>query len=131
MKVLVTGNKGYVGRILSDLLISEKFDAVGLDVEYYPSQFSDGFKEIPTLNKDIRDVSIEDLKGITDIFHLGALSNDPLGEINSELTIEINYNATVKLATLAKKAGVNFLAYRCNISSKKIYIDKKIEIIDE
>ena len=127
MKVLVTGNKGYVGRILSDLLISEKFDAVGLDVEYYPSQFSDGFKEIPTLNKDIRDVSIEDLKGITDIFHLGALSNDPLGEINSELTIEINYNATVKLATLAKKAGVNRFVYSSSCSS----YGANSEIVDE
>ena len=126
MKVLVTGNKGYVGRILSDLLIKENIDAVGWDVEFYPAQFNE-HKEIPTLNKDIRDITIEDLSGITDICHLGALSNDPLGEINSELTVEINYKATIRLAELAKKAGVRKFVYSSSCSS----YGANSEIVDE
>ena len=127
MKVLVTGNKGYVGRILSDMLIKENIDAVGYDVEFYPAQFNNDHKEIPTIHKDIRDISIEDLSGITEICHLGALSNDPLGEINSELTVEINYKATVKLAELAKKAGVSKFVYSSSCSS----YGANSEIVDE
>jgi len=127
MKVLVTGNKGYVGRILSDMLIKENIDAVGYDVEFYPAQFNNDHKEIPTIHKDIRDISIEDLSGITEICHLGALSNDPLGEINSELTVEINYKATVKLAELAKKAGVSKFVYSSSCSS----YGTNSEIVDE
>ena len=126
MKVLVTGNKGYVGRILSDLLIKENIDAVGWDVEFYPAQFNE-HKEIHTLNKDIRDITIEDLSGITDICHLGALSNDPLGEINSELTVEINYKSTIRLAELAKKAGVRKFVYSSSCSS----YGANSEIVDE
>ncbi len=91
MKVLVTGNLGYVGNVLTRQLLNQKFNVIGCDAGFYPQ----GFLGLDDLNnkqirKDIRDLTIDDLKGVSAICHLAALSNDPLGEINPHLTEEIN-----------------------------------------
>ncbi len=118
MKVFVTGNLGYVGNVLSRKLINQKFDVIGCDVGFYPQGFlgleNSGYKQI---KKDIRNLSIEDFKGVTAICHLAALSNDPLGEINLKLTEEINYKATIRLVKLAKEANVEKFIFSSSCSS--------------
>ena len=115
---MVTGNLGYVGNILTKMLLDQKFDVVGCDVGFYPQGFlgkeNSGYEQI---RKDIRDLSIDDLKDVSAICHLAALSNDPLGEINPNLTEEINYNATIRLAKLAKEAKVEKFVFSSSCSS--------------
>jgi nucleoside-diphosphate-sugar epimerase len=107
MHVLITGNLGYIGAVLTPMLVAKGYEVVGLDIDLYrDSTFVDGLVEVPTINKDLRDVALDDLKGIDAICHLAALSNDPLGNLNPQLTFEINYKASVRLAELAKQAGV-------------------------
>ena len=118
MKVLVTGNLGYVGNVLTRMLLEKNFQVIGCDTGFYPQ----GFLVLPEPNilqikKDIRNLTENDLKGISSICHLAALSNDPLGEINPNLTEEINYFATIKLAKLAKKAGVEKFVFSSSCSS--------------
>jgi nucleoside-diphosphate-sugar epimerase len=119
MRVLVTGNRGYIGSVLTGLLAKRGHEVVGYDIGYY-----DGAELYPVLEpaqqirKDIRDVSAEDLQGIHGVIHLAALSNDPLGELTPGITEEINFKATIKLATLAKAVGVRRFVYA---SSQSMY----------
>jgi len=80
--------------------------------------------DIQQINKDIRDVTKEDLKGVDTVIHLAALSNDPVGELNPELTYDINYRATIRLATLAKELGSKRFVYS---SSQSMYGIAKID----
>ena len=101
--VLVTGNNGYVGSVLTQILSDKGYSVVGFDTDFY-----EGVDEI-TLNfrqitKDLRDISIEDLEGIDAVIHLAALSNDPLGELNKDLTRDINFVSTVKLGQIFERA---------------------------
>ena len=109
MKVLVTGHNGYVGTIMVPMLLKAGHEVVGMDTNLYEgSTFSDNREtaDVPALTKDVRDVVLEDLAGYEAIIHLAGLSNDPLGDLNPELTYEINHRASMKLALLAKEAGV-------------------------
>ena len=102
MKVLVTGNLGFVGNILTEYLEKEDYEVVGFDSNFYPQGFlGKTNSNILQIKKDLRNVSINDLKGIDAICHLAGLSNDPLGEINPNLTHEINQISTIKLAKLS------------------------------
>ncbi len=107
MRVLVTGNLGYIGTVLTPMLIEADHDVVGLDSDLYKrSTFGDQPHAIPTINKDIRDVERNDLEGFDAVLHLAGLSNDPLGDLDPALTYEINHHASVRLAELAKSVGV-------------------------
>jgi len=118
MKVLVTGNLGYIGTILVPLLLDKGHEVVGLDSDLFSRcTFGDGFVEVPTTIKDIRDVVLDDVKGCEAICHLAGLSNDPLGDLNPDLTMAINYEASVKLAELAKQAGVKRFAFSSSCSN--------------
>ncbi|QUC64783.1 SDR family oxidoreductase [Nitrosopumilus sp. K4] len=124
MKVFLTGHKGYVGNVMTDSLLKENFDVLGCDLEYYPQGFiKRNFKEVPSLKKDIRDVSGEDLKGCDAVIHLAGLSNDPLGEINPRITEEVNFRATVNLAENAKKAGVGRFIFSSSCSTYGVNSD--------
>lgn len=118
MKVLVTGNLGYVGNVLTRMLLEKNFEVVGCDTGFYPQGFL-GLTEpkIIQIKKDIRNLTEDDLDGVSSICHLAALSNDPLGEINPNLTEEINYFSTIKLAKLAKKVGVEKFVFSSSCSS--------------
>lgn len=120
MKVLVTGNQGYIGSVLTDILIKKGYQVIGLDTNYFEAltPLAKTSIKMGQIIKDIRKVSKEDLKGIDSIIHLAALSNDPLGEFNPRLTQNINYKATVNLAMLAKKLGVKRFIYS---SSQSMY----------
>lgn len=107
MRVLVTGHKGYIGTVLVPLLETAGHTVVGLDSDLYRRcTFGSAPAEIPELPLDVRDVTVEQLRGFDAVAHLAALSNDPLGNLNPELTFEINHEASVRLAALAKEAGV-------------------------
>ncbi len=89
------------------MLLNKGYEVVGFDSDLYQrSTFGDGIVEIPELRKDIRDVELKDLEGFEAVLHLAGLSNDPLGNLNPNLTYEINHLASVELAKLAKQAGV-------------------------
>lgn len=119
MKVLVTGDKGYIGSVLTTKLISKGYKIKGLDANYYTDCLLENYNdEYEQLIKDIRDINIEDLNGVDAIIHLAALSNDPLGEFDASLTTEINFDATIKLALLAKRCGIRRFIYA---SSQSMY----------
>jgi nucleoside-diphosphate-sugar epimerase len=118
-KILVTGDKGYIGSVLAPLLAERGYRVVGLDVGYYADCLLDSDKAAyPRVNVDIRDVDSSVLDGVGGIIHLAALSNDPLGEFDPSLTDEINRDATIRLASLARNAGVERFVYA---SSQSMY----------
>jgi nucleoside-diphosphate-sugar epimerase len=107
MNVLVTGHAGYIGAVLVPMLLEAKHDVTGLDTDFFAGcDFNGGLADVPAIRKDLRDVSDVDLKGFDAVIHLAALSNDPLSDLNPECTYEINHRASVRLAELAKTAGV-------------------------
>ncbi|MHA2292522.1 MAG: NAD-dependent epimerase/dehydratase family protein [Candidatus Hodarchaeales archaeon] len=120
MEVLVTGNNGYIGPVLTEMLLDESYHVVGLDTNFYEAVDRNFVPnpEIRQIKKDIRKITKADLKGIDAIIHLAALSNDPLGEFKRELTTEINYKATFQFAKLAKDSGIKRFIY---ISSQSMY----------
>jgi nucleoside-diphosphate-sugar epimerase len=134
MNVLVTGNKGYIGTIMVPMLQAKGYKVTGLDSDIFDGcVFGDesicgGIPNIPYIKKDVRDVTPSDLKGIDSVIHLCALSNDPLGYFNPEMTLEINYKASVKLARLAKKTGVKRYLFS---SSCSVYGAAGEDIVNE
>jgi nucleoside-diphosphate-sugar epimerase len=118
MRVLVTGHLGYIGTVLTPMLLREGYEVVGMDSDLYrASTFGDGLVQVPNLQKDIRDAVVDDFKGVDAVFHLAALSNDPLGSINRELTLDINHRGSVHVARLAKQAGVRRFVFSSSCST--------------
>jgi len=106
-RVLITGHTGYVGSVMAPMLLEAGFDVVGLDTGYYDScTLVPDRLRIPAVQKDLRDLAAEDLESFEAVIHLAALSNDPIGNLNAAWTEEINCDASVRLAELAKAAGV-------------------------
>jgi nucleoside-diphosphate-sugar epimerase len=107
MKVLVTGCNGYIGAVMGPMLEKAGHQVVGLDSYLFEDCiFGSWTPNISTFVKDIRDVRTSELEGFDAIIHLAALSNDPLGDLNPECTYEINHRASVRVARLAREAGV-------------------------
>jgi nucleoside-diphosphate-sugar epimerase len=118
MRVLVTGHHGYIGTLLADMLLRAGHDVVGLDSDLFlDSLFRGPIPSVPSIRKDLRDVSVADLDGFDAVAHLAAISNDPMGDLNPELTMEINHVASVRLAELAKEAGVQRFIFSSSCST--------------
>jgi nucleoside-diphosphate-sugar epimerase len=120
MRVLVTGHKGYIGTVLVPALIAAGHEVSGLDSDLYERCTfgdEDAIQDIPELKKDIRDVEVSDLEGFDAVIHLAGLSNDPLGDLNPELTYEINHAASVRLARLAKQVGITRFVFSSSCSN--------------
>jgi nucleoside-diphosphate-sugar epimerase len=130
MKILLTGHKGYIGTVMSAILADAGHFVVGVDTNFFEDCFLGKVKEnISEIRKDIRDINADDLSECDVVIHLAALSNDPLGDLNPTLTYDINLNATIKLAKLARDAGVKRFLYS---SSCSIYgAGKGDELLDE
>jgi nucleoside-diphosphate-sugar epimerase len=118
MRVMLTGHKGYIGTVLVSMLTAAGHDVVGLDSDLYERcTFGAQVPVVPQIRKDIRDVQPADLEGYQAVIHLAALSNDPLGNLNPDLTYQINHAASVRLAKLAKEAGVERFLFSSSCST--------------
>ena len=118
MRVLVTGHNGYIGTVLVPMLWERGHEVVGLDTNYFEScLFTGALPEVETIEKDIRDVEAADVAGFDAVIHLAGLSNDPLGDYKPNLTEDINETAAVKLARLAKAAGVQRFLFASSCSN--------------
>lgn len=128
-RILVTGHDGYVGAVLVPWLLKNGYDVTGLDTFYYEDcWFGESRVKIKSVRKDIRDIKVDDLKRFDAVIHLAALSNDPLGQLSAKVTLDIDYRATVRLAELAKQAGVRRFLYA---SSCSLYGKSDKEWMDE
>ena len=117
MKVLVTGHRGYIGVEMTSVLARAGHEVVGLDTGFFDGcDFASPPDEIPELVVDLRDVTPDHLAGFDAVAHLGALSNDPLGDLNPNLTYDINLHASVRLARAAKAAGVTRFLFSSSCS---------------
>lgn len=117
MRVLVTGHDGYIGTVLTPLLSDVGHEVVGLDTFLYTDGvFGPQPPKIPALRRDLRDVTPEDLLGIDVVVHLAAISNDPVGDLDPNVTYDINHRATVRLARAAHAAGVQRFLFSSSCS---------------
>lgn len=118
MKVLVTGTEGYIGSLLAPLLMQQGHEVIGVDTGFYKVGWLYNATNLTpkTLNKDIRHIVAEDLRGIDAIVHMAELSNDPLGQLAPHITYEINHKGSVYLAKLAKTVGVQRFVYTSSCS---------------
>ncbi|KAA0023868.1 NAD-dependent epimerase/dehydratase family protein [Antrihabitans cavernicola] len=117
MRVLVTGHQGYLGTVMVPMLQAEGHDVVGLDSGLFADCIlGPAPTDPPGLAVDLRDVTEEQLTGFEAVIHLAALSNDPLGALAPEITYDINHHASVRLARLAKAAGVSRFLYASTCS---------------
>lgn len=120
MKVLLTGHRGYIGTVMTPMLLQAGHDVIGCDIDLYERCTfpvdSHPIASVPMLRKDVRDLVVDDLRGFDACIHLAALSNDPLCDLNPTLTYAINHEGSVRIAELAKSAGVRrfLLASSCS-----------------
>jgi len=107
--ILITGNTGYIGAVMTKFFQDHGYKVVGVDCDYYRGCdfFSGMVKAHKQLFKDVDVLTLQDLEGVEAVIHLAALSNDPLGELNPKLTHQINCVSSVRLAKLAKEAKVS------------------------
>jgi nucleoside-diphosphate-sugar epimerase len=118
VKVLVTGTEGYLGCLLAPTLLQDNHDVVGVDTGYYKAGWLyAGLDRTPyTLCTDIRRLTLDDLRGVDAVVHMAELSNDPLGELIKDVTFDVNHGGSVRLAELAKAAGVRRFVYMSSCS---------------
>jgi nucleoside-diphosphate-sugar epimerase len=118
VRVLVTGHLGYIGTVLTPMLRDQGHDVIGLDSDLYRRcTFCGVIPEVESLAMDVRDVQPGDLDGIEAVVHLAGLSNDPLGDLDPDLTDEINRRASVRLAELCKQSGVRRFVFASSCSN--------------
>jgi nucleoside-diphosphate-sugar epimerase len=117
MRLLVTGHHGYIGSVVAPMLLGAGHEVVGLDTFLYEGcDFGEGERAFEERRADIRDVTTSDLEGFDAVVHLAALSNDPLGDLDRELTYDINLRGTLHVAERAKEAGVERFVFASSCS---------------
>jgi nucleoside-diphosphate-sugar epimerase len=130
MHIFVTGNEGYLGSLLAGELLREGFEVTGLDTGFYKegTLYRSSAMSPLTLSKDLRRIDVADLRGIDGIVHMAELSNDPAGQLAPHITHEINHHGSVRLAEMARKAGVPRFVY---MSSCSVYGVSDKDFVDE
>ena len=131
MRVLVTGHQGYIGSVMVPILLGAGHEVIGYDANFYERcTFAPAGRlvNVPSIRKDIRDADHKDLAAIDAVIHLAALSNDPLGNLNPDITFAINHRASVHLARLAREAGVQRFLFASSCSNYGI---SESDLIDE
>lgn len=118
MRILITGHKGYIGTVMAPLIADAGHEVAGLDSDLFEQcTFGEAPQEFPSIRKDLRDVELSDLEGFEAVIHLAGLSNDPLGNLNPNLTYDINHHASVRLARLSKEVGVKRFLFSSSCST--------------
>ena len=129
MRILVTGHQGYLGTVMVPILRDAGHDVTGLDCGFFEDcVLGPAPVDPPSIRVDLRDVTREQLEGFDAVVHLAALSNDPLGALAPEITYDINHHASVRLARLAKDAGVRRFVYASTCS---VYGSAGEELVSE
>ena len=131
MNVLVTGHQGYIGSVMVPMLLRAGHSVTGYDSDLYQRctyEAGGSQSTIASIRKDVRDVQPGDLEGFDAVIHLAALSNDPLGNLDPELTYQINHEASVRMAKAAKQAGVSRFLFASSCSN---YGQSGSDIVDE
>src|SRR5207248_6270332 len=130
MKVIVTGSDGYLGSLVARCLLNRGHEVVGIDTGFYKegTLYRSGPIAPMTLVKDLRHVEASYFKGVDAIVHMAELSNDPAGQLAPKITYEINHLGSVRLAELAKRAGVSRFVY---MSSCSVYGVGDSDFVDE
>src|SRR5437660_1349699 len=130
MKVVLTGSDGYLGSLLAPRLVERGYEVVGVDTGFYKegTLYRSGPIAPMTLVKDLRQIEVSDFKGVDAIVHMAELSNDPAGQLAPKITYEINHLGSIRLAELAKKAGVSRFVY---MSSCSVYGVADKDFVDE
>jgi nucleoside-diphosphate-sugar epimerase len=127
--ILITGQNGYLGSVMAPYLAERGYDVAGLDTEYFGEcTLGPDSPPIRALRKDLRDLEPSDLEGYRAVIHLAALSNDPIGNMNDDWTEDINFRASVRLAELARDAGVERFLFS---SSCIMYGNSEAAVVDE
>lgn len=118
MRILVTGTEGYLGSLLAPDLSRRGHDVVGLDTGYFKAGwlYHGTDRTVFTLDQDVRTVTADQLSGFDAIVHMAELSNDPLGDLLGDVTYDVNHKGSLRLATLAKSAGVQRFIYMSSCS---------------
>ena len=119
MRVLVTGHHGYLGTVLVSQLTAAGHEVTGLDTGLFADcVLGPAPAEVPTLRLDVRDVTAEDIAEVRPdaVIHLAAICNDPIGNLDPELTYEVNHRASVRLAQAARSAGVERFLFASSCS---------------
>lgn len=118
MRVMITGHKGYIGTVMIPIFEKAGHEVIGLDSDLYRnSTYGEGLPVVKEIIKDIRDIEKDDLRGVDAIVHLAGLSNDLLGDLNPDLTYEINHHASVRLAAMAKEVGIQRFVFASSCSN--------------
>lgn len=130
MKILVTGHSGYIGTILTQMLLKSGHQVVGIDIDLYAKcTFGlDDAAPIPSIDCDIRELTVAQLRGFDAIAHLAGVCNDPLGDLFPETTYAVNEKATIRLAELAVEAGIERFVFS---SSCSVYGAASQDWVDE
>src|SRR5512135_2068296 len=127
MRVLVTGHDGYIGSVMTPLLSQAGHQVTGLDSFLFEAcRFGAAQPGLPARRTDVRDIRPADLRGFDAVIHLAALSNDPLGNLSPSCTFDINHVATVRLARLARDAGVRRFLFASSCSLYGIAGDEMV-----
>jgi nucleoside-diphosphate-sugar epimerase len=127
--ILLTGHNGYLGSVMAPYLVGAGYRVTGLDTEYFGDcTLVDVSLDTAAVRKDIRDLVPADLEGFDAVIHLAALSNDPIGNLNDGWTEDINFEASVRLAELAREAGVRRFLFS---SSCIMYGMSETAVVDE
>lgn len=117
MRILLTGHTGYIGAVMTPFLAARGHDVVGLDSDLFRGcDFGRYVQPAQSRIRDVRDVEARDLEGFDAVVHLAAISNDPLGDLNPDCTYDINHRASVRLARVAREAGVRRYVYSSSCS---------------
>jgi len=129
MRIMITGHMGYIGSIMTSMFRKLGHEIIGLDYGLFEEcKFGYPPPSVHSIIKDIRDVEPSDLKGFDAVVHLAALSNDPLSDLNPDITYDINHKASVRLAKLAKKVGIRRFIFS---SSCSVYGEASSEMLTE
>jgi nucleoside-diphosphate-sugar epimerase len=129
LRVLITGYNGYIGTVLVPMLERAGHDLVGLDSDLFAAcRFGPDELDIESVDADVRDIESEALVGFDAVVHLAAICNDPVGNLNPQVTYEINHLAAVRMAEKAKQAGVTRFLFS---SSCSLYGKAGDEMLDE